>query len=229
MADFCGVGRTIKAECTIKMGGIDIKTPYIIGAFINKTRGNLTTTAQGSFRIPDGKKFQAVGTNIYVYFWNTLVFTGTVKRIDVSPSFQCAGELIVRFQAEDFMNRIEGRAITRRQKHSGLGPMAFIAGHTPRTTVGFDSIRNLHDISHTASPVNIFTHTVNMAEMTQFIKGGEQNTLGSLHPLTKVADILANGGKALAGGGSFILHDHSSLSLTGPHAGGPAVATYSIK
>lgn len=222
----CGLA-TIKANASIQFGSDTlIKTPDIINISITKSRGNLVSTAQAQFHFNSGDLSGSAGSDIVIKILDTLAFTGTIKRIDISPSFRCAGEQIVRIQAEDYLNKIVNRTITRRQKLPGLGPIAFISSIYKRTTVGFDSARDLHDINQTNSPVDIFTHTINFAEMTQFSKSGENNLMGTLHPVTKVADVIVNGGGN--GGGGLGLHSHEKLDLS-ERGGGMAYSVFGIK
>lgn len=225
--------KTVPAECTIKIGGLTIKTPFVLGCRVARQRGNPVGVAEGSFQIQEEQLGQigATGSNLVIYLYSSVIFTGSVQRIDASPSSRCAGEMIVRFQGEDAMHRVLNRAITRRQKNAGLGPLAFISGHSSgRTTVGFDSVRDAHDISGSSSPVTVYSPTINMAEMTQFIKGGESSTIGAQHPRTKLADPFQSGASSGGTGGSnFFLHDHSTLATEGPFAGGSSLSTYGVK
>jgi hypothetical protein len=98
-----------------------------------------------------------------------------------------------------------------------------------RTSLAFDTPPDRHDIESSLSPITINTHTVNMSEWSQFMKGGEQNTIGSLHPVTKVADRFNTSRAGASGGGSFFLHDHTSLDISGPKAGGPSAGVFGVK
>lgn len=225
-ANDCGL-TTVKASATIKIGSISVTTPNIVSISVNRTRGQLVSTCAVAF-IFNGEFEADAGAPLVVYFYNELVWTGVVKRMAISPSLQCAGEISVKIQGEDILHKLENRNITRRQKLAGLGPLAFISQVYKRTSLGFDDPPSRHDISNSSSPVHYFTPTINMREHTQFLMGNE-NITGELHPVTKVADRISGKGKAGTGGGSFILHDHSTLDLSGPHAGGPAFAVFSSK
>jgi len=223
--------RPTHAHARIKLSSITVSTPKVISVSITRTRGQLVSTATASFHL-DSDSLTALesdaGGHISIALANTTAFTGTITRIDASPSFRCAGELIIRIQAKDFLHRLENKNITRRQKTSGLGVLAMVVGLHKRQSVGFDDPRELHDIHRTGSPIDIHTHSINVEEQTQWLKGGVTNTVGALHPVTKAADVVteARGG---TGGGSFILHDHSELELSGPHAGGPAVGVFGVE
>jgi len=213
MTDICGLN-TIKANANVFIGDISVSTPDIIAINISKIRGNLTSTAQVQFHLAPGKSGGGAGDGIIVSILGQKAFTGMVKRIDVSPSFRCAGEKIVRIQAEDCMSKIMGRHYTRRQKHPGLGPIAFISSIYKRVTVGFDPPRNPQDLDGGQSPAEVFTHSLNFMDLNQFIHAGETNMAGSLHPVTKASDLPYQGGST--GGSGFILHDHSSLKPEPP-------------
>jgi hypothetical protein len=226
MADNCGL-KTVKASATVKVGSITISTPHIQSISVNKTRGQLVSTASVSFLIQGGFQDIGAGAPMAIYFYSTVVWVGFAKRINIAPSPTCAGEMLIRIQGEDVLFRLENKNYTRRQKLAGLGPLAMISSLYKRTFVGFDDPPSRHDISTGSSPFDVFTHTVNIREQTMFATGYD-NVSGQLHPVTKVSDIITNHGTQ-AGGGGFILHDHTSLDLTGDHAGGPARSVFSIK
>lgn len=219
----------IPAYAKIKMNDMIIETPNIISISVSKSRGSLAGTASATFTVED---FKSTGrgpasVSVVIHFWEFAVFTGYVKRMGVSPSYECPGKYIIRIQAEDAMSELEGKFYTRRQKLPGLGPLALITTVYKRVYTGFDNPAETHDISSSASPVKYLTHTVNMAEHTKLLKNGETNVMGDLHPVTKVADKPQRGGAGTGGG--FILHDHTSLDLTSPHGGGPSMSVFSSK
>ena len=224
MSTVCNL-ETIPAKATISAGGTTVTTPHIINITISRVRGQLVGTASMQYYSNSGVGGAGAGAGLTIEINGGLAFTGSIRRIDTSPSYRCAGEIIVRIQAEDYLHRLVNKNITRRQKNSGLGPICFISSIYKRVTVGFDAIRDRHDISSTSSPVDVFTPTMNFADMLQFIRSGDNNTLGGLHPITKNGDWFDNN-KASGGGGGMILHDHSSLNLGGPHAGGPSKAVF---
>ena len=109
--------------------------------------------------------------SIVIYLYNTVVFTGVVKSLGISPSLRCAGEIIVRAQGEDILYKLENRNITRRQKLSGLGPIAFISSlSTKRTSIGFDDPPSRYGIDSSNSPIEFITHSINPEEQTQMMK-----------------------------------------------------------
>jgi hypothetical protein len=231
----CGFN-VIPADATVTIAGKCYRTPNIISISVSRSRGSLVGSASASVHIGEessgcsGSKGSATSGptgDVIIKFFGYPVFVGTMKRLSISPSYRCQGEFILRIQAEDAMSNLEGKVYTRRQKLPGLGPLGLITSVYKRTFTGFDNPAELHDISSSASPVKYFTNTVNIAEHTKLLKSGETNVMGDLHPVTKVADKPQKGGGGTGGG--IILHDHSSLSLTGPHSGGPAYAVFSSK
>lgn len=226
MVDICGL-TPIEARCIVRIGGVTATTPMVIAANVSRNRGQLSAAASATFYYEGNENFNA-GSNFAIYIMGQIVFNGVAKRIIIGPSLRCAGELRVTIQGEDRLNRIENRAITRRQKLAGLGPLAFISGVYKRTELGFDDPPSRYDISSSSSPVEVFSPTTNHAAMHQFLKGNDSIT-GDLHPVTRVADKITNISAPSSGGGSFILHDHSTLDLSGPHAGGPARGVFGVK
>lgn len=224
--EVCGLS-TIKATASIQFGEVFIKTPDIINITVSRSRGNIIGTVQAQFHFNSTDISGETGSDVVVKILEHTVFTGSIKRIDISPSFRCAGEQIVRIQAEDYLHKIVNRTITRRQKLPGLGPMAFISSIYKRTTVGFDTVRDAYDINQSSSPIDIFTHSMNFTEINQFTKVGENNLMGTLHPVTKVADIIKDKGAGIGGGG-FILHSHESLNLD-ESGGGPSRSVFGVK
>lgn len=231
MANNCGLD-TIPASASILISGRRFSTPEIISISVSRTRGQMVSSASATFHAKDifssGGGITA-GDSVVIKFFGDTVFTGFIKRLNVGPSFRCDGEIIVRIQAEDVLFRIDNRNFTRRQKLAGLGPIAFITSIYKRTYTGFDDPSQRHDVSNTSSPVDFLTPTINMSEQSVFIKGGETNVIGDLHPVTKLADKPDFGGAGGGGGGSFFLHDHTTLDLTGPAAGGPAKSVFGVK
>lgn len=228
-SSFCGL-TTIPASATIIIGSRKFSTPEVISVSVNRTRGQLISAASATFHAPGifSTGIDA-GDSVVIKFFGETVFTGFIKRLNIGPSFRCDGELIIRIQAEDVLFRIDNKNFTRRQKLAGMGPIAFITSIYKRTYTGFDDPTQRHDISNTASPIEYLTPTLNMSEHTALIKGGETNVIGENHPVTKLADKPGIGGASSGGGGAFILHDHTSLDLSSPHAGGPARAVFGSK
>jgi len=221
-----------QAHATVVAGSLSASTPFVHSCSVNRTRGALTAKASASFTVGAGeasKAFQTGGGSVFkILIHGTVVFTGIIRKITVTPSLKCQGGLIVNVQGEDVLYLLNNRRITRRQLSSPLAPTAFITSIYEHVNQGFDNPYTRHDISRTGSSITTVANTDNIAELTQFIKNGGANTQGSQHPLTKVAEPITSGRAATAGTG-FILHDHSSLDLTGPHAGGPAVAVFGVK
>jgi len=220
---------TIPASADILIGTKKYSTPDIISASVSRTRGQLVSSCSVSFHAKDSREINA-GDVIIVKFFGESVFTGYIKRLNYGPSFRCDGEIILRIQAEDALFRIENRNFTRRQKLAGLGPIAFITSIYRRTYTGFDSPEQTHDVGATGSPVTYLTPTFNMREQFNLIGGAPTNVSGDNHPTTKLADRPGLGGaSAGGGGGGFILHDHTTLDTSGPHAGGPAFSVFGVK
>ena len=177
MAGNCGL-TTVKASAKIKVGGYTASTPNILSISVNRSRGQLVSSCAVVFMV-EGEINLDAGAPLVIYFYNELVWTGVAKRINISPSLRCAGEVIVKLQGEDILHKLENRNITRRQKLAGLGPLAFITSVHKRTTMGFDDPpSNRHDISHSSSPVEVLVPTINMREHTQFSQTGSDSVQG---------------------------------------------------
>lgn len=229
MADNCGL-TTIPASATVIIGARSFATPDVISASVSRTRGQLISSASVTFHAP-GIFSEAIdaGESVVIKFFGETIFTGFIKRLNIGPSFRCDGELIIRLQAEDVLFRIDNKNFTRRQKLAGLGPIAMITSINKRTYTGFDDPSQRHDISNTSSPITYLSPTLNTAEHSVLMKNGETNVIGDQHPLTKLADKPDYGAASAGGGGGFILHDHTSLDLTGSRAGGPSRAVFGVK
>ena len=223
----CGITPT-PATVTVYVGEVRATEPDVIRCNVNKSRGELTRASFSFHYRGEGQTFDA-GARVTVVILGQKAFTGIVKKVSAQPSFRCAGEMIVSVTAEDEMFKLRNNRFTRRQRQSPLAPVAFISSVYKRTQLAFDNPNDQEDIEKTGSTIYINTHTTNMAEWTMFVKGGEQNVIGSLHPVTKIADQFNTSRAGATGGGSFILHDHTSLDLSGPHAGGPAAAVFGVK
>ena len=228
MTNNCGLNTT-PASASIHLAGMVIKTPDIISISVSRTRGQIVGGASVSFHLTDANaQYLSTGSNIVIKIYTQPVFTGTIKRLIIQPSSRCSGELIIRIQAEDAMSKLNNKAFTRRQKLAGLGIMVLISSVVHRTYTGWDSPQMLHNISNSNSPIDIISHTINARDQTQFVNDGQMSVIGNLHPIMKVSDPITNaGGKA--GTGGFILHDHSTLDISGPRAGGPSVGVFGIK
>lgn len=212
---FSGAGTDNASRSTLV-----VKTPDILSIHVTRTRGDpigkasATFLYNGEFRIDSGSLIQ-----IYLHRSGGLVFTGFVKRLSISPSEQCAGQVTVSIQAEDQMHKLVNKRFTRRQKLSGIGPVAFITAINKRTYTGQSSNGlSSQNIDRGSSPLETLVPTMNFPDWTQFIQSGQQNTFQSLHPLMSVADPMPKGGVGLGGGGSTDLpiHDHTSFEQLGP-------------
>jgi hypothetical protein len=197
---------TRAAEATIKIGNKNIRTPDIININVNRSRG-VGAKASASFRYRGD--FDNTAGPIVIYFYSGVIFSGVITRFKINASLRCANEQTISLQAEDNMIKLRNSRYTRRQRLDGLGPIVFISSLHKRTHLGFDSPTTFHDLESDNSPAEIVTHTVNMVEQTQWANVGGDNTLGGNHWETINADEVS-GAAASAGGGGFILHDHTS-------------------
>jgi len=221
--------REYRATATVVVGQFQSTTPEVISVNVSRMRGQLVGTASASFYAKSDATTPSGGDKMQIYIAGALVFTGTAKRISISPSNICAGEIVIRVQGEDYLHRLANRQITRRQKLAGLGPLAMITGVQKRTSVNFDDAPGRYDISHSSSPIDIFSPSVNFRDWTQLLTDNSNSSIGKLHPITSVVEEDYLHAKGTGGGGGFILHSHESLDLSGPQAGGPARAVYGIK
>lgn len=222
----CGL-QTKKASATIRMGQIKVSTPEVISINVSKTRGQMVGTASVSFRYK-GDFAVDTGSDMFIWFNNSIVFTGIIKRFNISPAITCSGDLIVRASAEDVMSRLVNQQITRRQKLAGLGPFAQIVGLHKRIDLGYNDPPSRHDVTRGASRVEALVVGTNFVSHPMWL-GGQDVTTGSLNPMCKISDQMITYGGPSTGGGSFILHDHTTLDLQGDHAGGPSKAVFGIK
>jgi hypothetical protein len=220
-----------KADIRVSIGNYVVETPNVISVNVSRTRGNPVSSASvqfiysgnaGSFGNGAGRDLQ-----ITVY-GSTPYFKGIVKKVSIAPSFRVAKEFIIRIQAEDVMHKLTNKRYTRRQKTSGIGPVAIITNLYKRPDLGADDPSMRHNIERQGSTVEAIVHTFNIADMTHFLKSGQDNTLGDLHTITKIADRLIKSTPASTGGG-IGLHDHTSMSTTGIHSGGPSLSVFGVK
>lgn len=217
----------IHADASILFGDQVIQTPHITSISVRRIRGELVGKARFTYFTNEvGGSSANSDLPVVISWFSTPIFSGFAKRVTVAPSFRCADEMTVSVEAEDVMHKLVNKRINRRQKQQGLGPMAFIAGIQKRPFVAFDDPQALYDLTGGFSPHQVYGDSPRDIN-SRFING-VQNTLGDLHPVSKASDIILNrGGTGV--GGSFILHDHSSLDTSGPHAGGPAYAVFGVK
>jgi hypothetical protein len=218
------------ADIKIKLGSYEVETPYVVSVSVTRSRGNPVSSAAVQFIYKgnvaaitnNSKKLQ-----ILVLDMNQTYFVGTVKKITVAPSFRVGQEYVIRIQAEDAMYKIVNKRFTRRQKSAGIGPVAIITNLYKRPDLGFDDPTQRHNIEREGSIIEAIVNDFNVANMTQFLKSGQDNTLGDLHPITKVADKLTSPSTGGTGGG-FILHQHASMSLDSM-GGGPALSVFGVR
>lgn len=216
---------TIPAEATVSFGGVDYITPHVHSISVRRVRGELSAKANFTFYTQIDEDGQ-VGSPVTISFYGESIFVGYARRVTVTPSFRCAGEVMVSVQAEDIMYRLVNKRINRRQKLDGLGPIAFITSIHHRPFLGFDDKQALDDVTGGHSPHQLYGPTP-AAIKSRFMQG-LHNTIGDQHPVMAASDTVLNRGGRGSGAG-FFLHDHSSLDISGPHAGGGAKAVYGIK
>lgn len=218
-----------KAKANI--GGLVVKTPFLTRMNVSRSRGD-NAKASVTFLLPkeenrDGNIDDLDGGPVVLWLDGIVIFTGVTRKVSITPSYQCAGEVIITVSAEDLMFKLSNQRFTRRQRLSPLAPLAMISSIHERVSLGYDDPPSRHDVERTGSDMMIFTHSINMAEHNQMLKGGETNTIGALHPITKVADPIVDGGRSGTGGEGMTYHDHASMDL--PSGAGPAKAVFSTR
>jgi hypothetical protein len=219
--------KEIPAEAHICMGPIIVKTPYIKSVNVSRVRGEIVGKASFTFRWSGDTQDISSNAMIVIKFRSSTIFTGYAKRVNVSPSMECANEFLIRVQAEDIMYKIINKRINRRQKKNGLGPLAFITSIHKRPYLGFDDPNDVNDISGGRSPYTLDGDSI-WDVRNRLFDSGQNNSNASLHPVAKNTEIPNSFSHSLGGGG-MELHDHTTLDITGPHAGGPAKAVYGVK
>jgi hypothetical protein len=216
--------KTVCANCDASVGGYLVETPDIINANVTRTRGNPVTSAAITFHYK-GKFSVPTGAGLIIRFYKTVVFTGFIKSFSVSPSFRCAGDTIIKIQGEDILFKLQNQNITRRQKLTGLGIIAFITGVQRKVDLGFDDPDGLnrYAVSHSSSPTEIMTPTTNTRAQDQWL-GSWDSPMGPNHPITKIADPIPESPGRGGSEAGLIIHDHSDMENLGP-----AVAVFGTK
>ena len=222
----------IPADATVFYGdGEPVTTPFIQSINIIRSRGevgraSVTIRERGSQEDNSTTNLTYGSRQFIIRIGNRVFFQGVIQKINIVAGTECAGEVIIQFNAETLLYKLRNKRVTRRQKLYGLGPLATITSVYQKRELGFDDPPSRYDIDRGESPVTGLVLSTNMAEQTQFLNYGQNNTVANLHPTTKIADPIVGG--AAAGGGSFILHTHETLELD-ERGGGPARAVYGIK
>jgi len=217
----------IRAKATVKIGDYEVTTPDILSISVSRSRGKPVSSASIHFRHKINEGTIDTDMPIEIKFFAFKIFTGTIKRMSVSPSLRVAREMVVRLQAEDDMYKLNNKRITRRQKNNGLGPVVFITSVYKRPYIGFDDPTRVHDVESYGSSPQALCQSVNICEMDFLCKDGV-SSYGDNHYIQVCSSPLDFWGST-AGGGGMVLHDHTSLSITEPHGGGPAAAVFGVK
>jgi hypothetical protein len=217
------------ADATVVFGNQILQTPHITSISVRRVRGELVGKARFTYFTAqsDGENSSS-DVPVIISWYGTPIFAGYAKRVQVGPSFRCANEVVVSVEAEDVLHKLVNKRINRRQKLDGLGPLAFITSIHKRPFVGYDNPQDIYNITGGQSPPIIYDS--DPQRINARFSSNSTNTVGDQHPIMKASDTILNrAGTGGGAGGTFFLHDHSSLDTTGPHAGGPSVAVYGIK
>lgn len=110
----------VKVRATIQVGGLVVKTPYILSFSVRKAR-NQRSTFDASLKVPytqlsgnntGGDVIVSAGTEAN----EIVIFTGILKTITLTPCWEDPGYTIMNVGGVDVLYKLENKKYTRRTR-----------------------------------------------------------------------------------------------------------------
>jgi hypothetical protein len=209
-----------KIRSTVDLSGYEVKTPYVKGFSIDRSRGKPAKTFSAQLEIPAGANF-VPGSDIIIYAGEKdnekKRFTGMIKTITIQPSFDKAGYYILNISGADIMDNLKDKTFSRRLRSDGFSMFVSIdSGPANRPSRGMSIDKRVRGGKHTFTAK---TPKPTSADHTKVTYMPKRNS-GKHGVYNKAAGI--GSGQEDGSGGGFKTHSHDSMDK-----GGPAWGTYS--
>ena len=108
----------VKIRAQIKIGSLEVNTPYILSFNVTKTRGTMSTFS-ASLKVDEGSiRNNLSGSSIQISAGEdkpkNLIFTGIVKKATLSPCWDDPSYVLLNISGEDALSLLRGKKYTRR-------------------------------------------------------------------------------------------------------------------
>lgn len=215
MATCLGI-RTEKIRATIDLSNVIIKTPYVKAFNVDKDRQRLATTFSATVEILASSSFIPADIVISAGLKDAeqKIFTGMIKSITTSPSFDKAGYFVLSLSGVDRMSELEGRTFSRRLKSDGFSTFVSIdGGSSNRPTRGVSIDKKIWGGQHTYTSPSPSPSMSEHSKVTKMPKRG-----GNKHGKYGRSGDVEDWRNAQAAG-ALSVHDHSDMNKGGPSFG----------
>ena len=108
----------VKIRAQIKIGSLEVNTPYILSFNVTQTRGTMSTFS-ASLKVDEGSiRNNLSGSSIQISAGEdkpkNLIFTGIVKKATLSPCWDDPSYVLLNISGEDVLAYLRGKKYTRR-------------------------------------------------------------------------------------------------------------------
>lgn len=220
LLDCVGV-RVEQVRATVKFSGLTVKTPFVRAFNVDKARGKLASTFSASLEVSVSSSFIA-GSDVEIFAGekgNELQrFTGIIKSITVSPSFDKAGYYILNISGADRFCLLEGKTFSRRLKSDGFSSFVTITGgpqNRPSRGKSVDKRIRGGQHQYTSYTPRIDPSKSEHSDITY----GPRRNANRPGEQAKAVEPGSGSAQAAATANSLNVHDHSELSKGGPAFG----------
>lgn len=108
----------VKCRALVKVGGLEVDTPYVQSFTVNKRRGQVSTFDASLKVSHDRVSGSITGDNVKIWAGendaNDLIFTGMVKQAKISPCYDDPKYVILSISGADPLSLLSGKKFTRR-------------------------------------------------------------------------------------------------------------------
>lgn len=110
----------VKCRAEVSLGGITVRTPYVLSFNVNKSRSNFSTfnasLKVSHDEIGGGFVGSMVTINAGVAGNLNTIFTGYIKKSTISPCYDDPKYVLLNVNGEDALSLLQGKSYTRRSR-----------------------------------------------------------------------------------------------------------------
>jgi hypothetical protein len=113
--------KLVPVRATISVGGITVKTPYVVSFNVNRARGQISSFS-ATLKVPYSSLDDAVGGEVTIDAGpagsENRIFTGICRNSNVTPCRDDPSYVLLTISGNDILSELQGKKITRRCKSS---------------------------------------------------------------------------------------------------------------